>query len=769
MFRHFFKIASRNLWKYKSQTLISVIGLAVGFACFAMATLWVRYEMTYDSFLKNADRIYCISKPSPFSLTGVSRKTTYRLAGYLKSTFPEIAHAVTVIPSYYAGMTVDEGVKISADVIQIDSSFFEIFDVKVLEGNMDFLIPETKSIAITRTKARQLFGNESPVGKKFRLFNGDEESTVCAVVTDLPKRSNYPFDILFPMKKEMRWGYSYGEHTLIELHSGVDVDAFHKKLYEHTIPDYSSITKMTLIPLVSVRYEDPEILRDVKFQHIVIFSVSGLLLILCTLFNYLTLFISRFRIRQRELALRIVCGASNRSLFTMLSVEFLMSLIIALVLGFLCILAIISPFRELSGSRVELSSIYFESSIYIAGIIVISLLAFIATLAVFRRRTLSTSIHRTNRKLLRKTSVVVQLVISIVFAFCTIVILKQMYHLHNTDLGFAVKDRASIHITHSFDIDMLDNKIKQIPEITGTVTGYMPLIPISYRSSYSVTEWDDKPENAERINIENFKMSKEFIEYYEIKTVEGEFTYDGHGQNFINESAAKAFGWHTAVGKMFDGKRADGVIRNIYHLSPTANAIPCAYIVRGKESNENNDPAILFKFNEGTWKTCKQKIEEIIHKEYPNLVIDKDFYITNTEEKYGEFLKSENTLLRILTVVSLVCVIVCIFGFVSMVSLTCEERRKEIAVRKIHGATVKDILDIFLKEYLTLLLVGAVIAFIVGYLIMKRWLANYVVQTEISAWIYAVILLALIMTIVLCVGGKVYRTSRANPADSIKS
>jgi ABC-type antimicrobial peptide transport system permease subunit len=118
--------------------------------------------------------------------------------------------------------------------------------------------------------------------------------------------------------------------------------------------------------------------------------------------------------------------------------------------------------------------------------------------------------------------------------------------------------------------------------------------------------------------------------------------------------------------------------------------------------------------------------------------------------------------------ISLVCVFICVFGFVSMVSLTCEERRKEIAIRKVSGATVKDILDIFFKEYLTLLAVGAVIAFPVGYYIMKQWIEQYVHQTEISAWIYAAILLALILAIVLCVGGKVYKTSRENPVIAIK-
>jgi ABC-type lipoprotein release transport system permease subunit len=154
----------------------------------------------------------------------------------------------------------------------------------------------------------------------------------------------------------------------------------------------------------------------------------------------------------------------------------------------------------------------------------------------------------------------------------------------------------------------------------------------------------------------------------------------------------------------------------------------------------------------------------MLEKEFPHGYVK----VRKEEEVYDRYLKSENILIRILTLISVVCVTVCVFGFVSMVSLTCEERRKEIAIRKINGATIKDILDIFFKEYLTLLIIGALVAFPAGYIIMKQWLENYVMQTEISAWIYVAIVLALIMTIVVCVGGKVMRTSRENPANSIK-
>jgi ABC-type antimicrobial peptide transport system permease subunit len=298
-------------------------------------------------------------------------------------------------------------------------------------------------------------------------------------------------------------------------------------------------------------------------------------------------------------------------------------------------------------------------------------------------------------------------------------------------------------------------------------------MPLHVRLGWSIKEWDDKPENAEAIKIGIINISEDFLSYYEIKPLEGELVNnnDNNKNVLINESAVKAFGWHNAVGKNFkfyDGHvcTVKGVIKNIYNMSPTIAAQPIFYTLENPDSPVKAFPlpVVLFKFNDGEWQTCRKKIEEIVKSEFPNI----KYNICSAENEYDKFLKSENTLLKILSLVSLVCVIVCVFGFVSIVALTCEERRKEIAIRKIHGATIKDILDIFFKEYLLLLIVGALVAFPAGYLIMKPWLENYVLQTEISAWIYATILLALIMAIVFCVGRKVYRTSRENPAETVK-
>jgi predicted lysophospholipase L1 biosynthesis ABC-type transport system permease subunit len=532
---------------------------------------------------------------------------------------------------------------------------------------------------------------------------------------------------------------------------------------------------MSLVPLTAIHYKDPNIERNVKFQHIIIFIIAGSLLILCTLFNYLSLFITRFKIRQKELALRVVFGASNRSLFALLSVEFLISLFAALLLGVFFMEIGGSAFRETSGIKMDMISICLESAIYIAGIILISLLAFITMLAIFRRRTLNASIHQRNRKLFRKASIVVQLVISIGFTFCTTIILKQMYHVHNIDLGMTFDNRGSVYTWFNSSNDDSDyalfvDKMRQIPEITDAFRDFAFMSDYFnyYGLDSHIAEWDEKSGNANPVQALQIPVSERLFTYHEVQLIEGEMMSDSDDENtvMINESTAQALGWYKSAGKSFtvDSKRyrVKGVIRNIRNVSPASRV--GAYIYTKRPTSEIfRTNAIVFKCHEGTWKTCREKIAEIAKTDFPSASIA----IYNSQEEYNKFMKSENTLLWILSLISTVCVIVCVFGFVSMVTLTCEERRKEIAIRKINGATIKDILDIFFKEYLTLLIIGALIAFPAGYVIMKDWLAGYVIQTEINVYVYVAILLALIMTIILCVGGKVYKTSRENPVNAI--
>jgi len=784
MFPHYLKIAFRNMWKYKNQTLISVIGLAAGFTCFALATLWIRYEMTFDAFHKNAKQMYVVYSPSRDIFFNYNRVHFSRLSEYLKETFPEIADAITVFWSFPGDKVIVESREYPASTILADTSIFRMFDVRVIEGSHEFLIAGSNKIAITQQKARRVFGDENPIGKT--VHRGHiimEEFTICAIVSDLPKRSNFAYDFISPPRG--------GGVTIIRLHPGINVKSFQQKLYDHEISEQGIVNENLIIkPITKIRYTDPDMRKEIKFQYIVFFSLSGLLIIFCALFNYLTLFASRFRIRQKELALRIVCGASGRSLWLMLSVEFLLTLLFSVVLGCMLTQWLHKPFLTMSGIQMDLSAVLLESLAYIGCIIVVAMLVFWSILLIFRHKSLNASIRRSNKNFSRKVSVVVQLVISIGFAFCSIVIIRQIHFLHHTDdLGFSFQNRGSVTIREaSMNVHgVLENHLKQIPEIVEVfeASGMTDLFNIGLVTSMSVSSWDDKPYDAEEITLEQLSVTSKYTDFYNFRLVTGEMLTDADPNNlvFINENAAKAFGWHDPVGKSFHGFQhgsetyytVKGVVKNIYNSTPTVEARPSVYS-RGRAgirwSSRSRDGQIqvvrvaLFQYHDGTWKSCMEKIEQTLKNEYPDLL---DYEIFNYEEEFNKILKSEGILSKLLSFASVICILICVFGFVSLVSLTCEERRKEIAIRKISGATAGDIISMFAKEYSLLLIVGAVIAFPAGHYIMQRWLENYEIRTNIPAWIYLSIICVLALVVVLCAGWQVYRSSVENPADVVKN
>jgi ABC-type multidrug transport system fused ATPase/permease subunit len=634
MIIHYLKIAFHNMRKYKSQTLISVVGLAVGFTCFALATLWIVYEMTYDNFHKNAKQIYVVYWPTSISVnqTGYSRAMTpHSLAAYLKNTFPEVVNATFLDPPSQFNVTVED-VTFQSPIIRADSSFLTMFDLKILKGSLDYQTYLSRKLAITREKARQLFGDDDPIGKT--VLRSDVEWTISAVVSGMSKHSNYSFDFIQPFvfPPVPPGSLVLNGNTMIELFPGTNVEEFEQKFYDHyaDLSDSSfklSTKRLKIKPLTIMRYTDPDIAREVKFQYIFIFAVSGLLVVLCAMFNYLALFVSRFRMRQKELALRVVCGASGGSLLLMLSVEFLLTLLFAVVMGFMLTQLMHKPFLAFSNIQMNLPEIYGELFIYLLGVILVSLVVFWLILFIFRRRSLNVSIRRSNKKTFRKISVVVQLLISVGFALCTIVMLKQMYFLHHTDeLGFSFKNRGSLMVSGE-NSEVFANQLKQFPEITEVIheRGMKSLLPLSEvrNSSQEIYSWDDKLSDSAIVKIEKVYVSQEYASFYDFRLIEGEMLTDDDPETMVllSESAVKAFGWYDPINKQFDNGKytVKGVIKHVYNLSPTTSAYPVVYIKVPPEKEllrigggiSTPDRLVLFKYQEGQWKSIMEKIEQM--------------------------------------------------------------------------------------------------------------------------------------------------------------
>ena len=208
-----------------------------------------------------------------------------------------------------------------------------------------------------------------------------------------------------------------------------------------------------------------------------------------------------------------------------------------------------------------------------------------------------------------------------------------------------------------------------------------------------------------------------------------------------------------------------GVIKNIYYNAPIHPVTPAIFFLPDNKQKSENRGHLIFKFKEGTWKNVSQKLREEAYKVNPNA----ELRLINMEEKYDEYMKSENSLNMLLSIVSFICIAIAVFGIFSLVTLSCEQRRKEIAIRKVNGASIGTILNLFFKEYLLLLIIASCIAFPLGYVIMKHWLESYVKQTPISLWIYGGIFIVMLLIIFLSIIWRVWKAARQNPAEVIKS
>ena len=762
MIKHYLKVAFRNLAKYKVQSIVSILGLAVGFVCFALSTLWIRYEMTYDTFHEGAERIYLVRAHYAHEPGKISNSTPYPLADYLQKGNPEIeAMASTSVQKVKFRVKDTEKDVVSAAA---DSVLMNFFNIRVLRGTVNFLKGTNGEIAITEEFSKRIFGEEEALGREVEVSG--HASKVGAIVSGWSSHSNIPYSILTSARHYTQWG-SANENLFVRIRKGTNGEEFQKKIAALRINDIekeNELGELLLTPLSALRYSGYVSREDtvITFSYILYFSLAGGLVIICSLFNYLTLYISRLYMRRREMALRKVNGAGNKDLFVQLTVELLIVQFIALVAGLFFIEICMSRFLEFT--RIAPNSYYGEILVYLFIVIALSLLLAQIPLYHFRRRTLQDAVKgkvSVNRPYaFRKFGIVIQLIVSLVFIFCTVVIMKQIYFLKHTDLGMERHNIANVALWRG-DIKQWGGKIAALPMVTEVLPPrYFPIIPTGPMMYAEMNHWEDMSEAVEEpITVGIMPAMKDFFDFYDLKLIEGEL---------------RIFGWNQGVGKTLgyekDGKilhsyRVVGVVRNFCYQPPTS--IPgCIALQQPQAQNYLLFRAsILFKFEEGSWHECRKAIEAMHKEDFPNAYLR----LFNEEEEYDKYLRSESALMKLLTFVSLVCILISLFGIFSLVTLSCEQRRKEIAIRRVNGAQVYHILHLFFREYLLLLATAVIIAFPVGYVLMKQWIDRYVRQTPIEVWIYVAIFGIIGFFILLCIGCQVWKAVLQNPAEVIKN
>ena len=786
MIKHCLKIAIRNLVKYKVQSAVSILGLAVGFVCFSLSLYWIHYEMTYDHFRQDADRIYMVRTNDEYTEGKISTRVPYSLAAYLAQHFPDIAVAA---PFHLISERISVNDKYQDAVFSsADSAWMNLMDIRIIKGNRNFMLPKDNAeIAITEEAAKKWLRTEDPIGKEVKMLRRTKK--ICAIVQAENRHTNFPFDFIGNPELGKTWWYITWS-ILIKVKPDTDIEELESKinanlpaeLKQVTLTRKTGIERIILTPLSKLHYakdfrDDKE--AGITFQYIIYFSIAGILIITCALINYLTLFINRMRVRQREMALRMIHGANIRSLVSLLTVEFLLLLACAVTTGFLLIEICFPSFIELTGIDTAKSSLYGEAFLFIGLISLIILTAIIGLLYILYHRSLHLSLRyntgRSTGTQLRRGSIVLQLFVCLSFIGCTVLINQQLDYLRHRDLGLKIKNRGSFSVMGDMDYTPLIRKIKELPMITEVMQpDYYPIVSqLTAIGQFDNWEGLDIPIDTP-VPVKLFLGKEDFFRFYDITLLAGEWLDDlsTYEDIIINESLARRMGWspQEAIGKhiiqSYITYTIVGVVKDCHYGAPTLPIPHTGFLVGEQMGLMQRSAGILFKYKEGTWNECRKALEHLYQTECsPENILR----LNSEEEVYNNYLRSEEMLTRLLSFASLVCILTAMFGIYSLVALTCEQRRKEIAIRKVNGATVWSILFLFFREYLIMLCIAALFAFPITYVIIKQWILNYVRQVSISPLPFILILIGLALTVIAGISWRVWKAANENPAEVIKN
>lgn len=762
MILHYLKVALRSLIKYKIQTIVCLVGLSVGFVCFAYSMIWIRYELTYDDFHRGADRLYVLYQKSGYDASIVATTDAYPLAETMRKSFPEIEDATAFLRRRFEVKWKEQTSWLNR--LEVDSSFVRMFDVRLIQGSWEFLHSPTK-IALTEEAARRIFGTTDVLGRE--IVAKGSKMTVTAIVSGWSRHSNFFYEVLAGISESDKNNWlSVGFTTCIRLGNASDMHTFAQKLEKHTFSQSAERRpeKLLLEPLVRCHYTIYQDVHHVSLKYVLWFSIIGGLIVLLALVNYFSMLVTRIRIRARELALRTICGSSRTGLLLLLVAELVLLLLASGLLGMVLIELSASSFCELS--HVE-GKVMFQAFFYYLIVFVFALLLTFGVISYYSRKSLAAVLTgslnagstRTN---FQRVSVGLQLAMSVLVLFCVSVLMKQLYYLSNTeDIGFERDGRAVLFCTEGKEI-MHD--LRQLPYVMEVHEDLYSLLPCVYPNVCAMNEWEGKRMDDSPILLQCCTTrSEEFMHFYGIRLLQGDGQLDTPNEVLLSESAVKLFGWFDPIGKKLGNYTVTGVIKDIHCYEPTSHSFPPVAIFESSDPSTGFIKSNLIRFDERYTNELKRFCEEKA-KEY-----GLEYYsLEIINEVYNKFLVSEYALMYLLSFISVVCMVISVFGIYSNVTLDCARRQKEIAIRKVSGATAGNIIRSFVYQYGLLLFIACLVAFPVGYVLMKRWLESYVEQTSLSWWLYAVIFFGMALLVALCIGWRVWRAANENPAEVVK-
>lgn len=786
MFRNYMKITLRTIRRHKGFSFINITGLAVGMSCVILIMLWVQYETSFEKHHEKAERIFRVAKEShrypPARKVAV---TPPPLSPALLQDFPEIEESVRVcgrgnklfsygekhfLESYYA----------------VDPSYFEIFTVTFLKGDEHTALNDPYSIVFSEKMAKKYFGNRNPMGEIVQ-FGQKTDFKVTGIIKNMPSNSHLITDIFIPYETWAKlsdvnlenWWWN-GFYTYILLRPDANPLEIEKKFGAFEKKYGIPTEKLFLQPLPSIRLHSHflgEISSNTHISTLVLFGSIAVLILIIACINYMNLSTARSSARLKEVGTRKIVGAQRSQIVRQFLGE---SIIMSLFsLGFSLFLAYLSLplFNSLAERQLTLDG---DSLIQIfpgilalvlfAGLFAGSYPAFL--LSSFEPITiLRGSVGRSSQKTrLRNVLVIIQFSVSLILIIATLLVKNQLDYVRNKEIGFD-KDQIVVVSLHEdrivWNVAPIIEELKKNPRILYVAPSQF--LPNDVKSS-TFANWPGKPDDGD-IHINAGEIGYDYIELYGIEIIKGrgfsrEFPSDKQGAFLINETAMRAIGQDFRLGMGFShwgssepkGKIV-GVMKD-FHLHSLHEEIKPMYFYL----DPSKGVRLSVKIHRGNIPENLGYIRETIKKFSPNYPFEYRFFDDIFNMAYIDEQKME----RIFVIFALIAVLIACMGVFGLSAFIADQKRKEIGIRKVLGASVPRIVYLLSRDLVRLVILANIIGWPVAYYAMHSWLQNFAYRTKIGIEIF---LLSAILVLVVSLSTMSYhaiKAALANPVDSLK-
>ena len=786
MFKLNLKIALRTLWKNKSYTLINAGGLAIGLASCMILLLYVAHEWGYDKQFSNYEKTYVVYNNSqnnaeimswawtPTVMAGEVREKVAGVKYVSHSTYPN-PHLI----SYKAN-------NFKSAAVFADPAFLKILDYQTLKGNAAQALSDVNTVILTKTLAEKLFGQEDPINKIVK-FNNEEVLKVSAVIADVPVNSSIQFEYLLPwalFEKINPWVKSsgWGSNSCLTLLQLQDLDQFGavsgqmRDIYKRNVKDATN--EAVLQPLAKWhlydRFENGKSIGG-KIDQLKIFFLLAFCILLIACVNFMNLSTARSEKRAREVGVRKAVGSSRVALMNQFLQESFLLAFIGMLTAFMLMEVALPYFNSLLNISlsIEYSNWRFWASLlsltlltgFIAGIYPAFYLSSFEPVKVLkgfgRSGTATLSI--------RKALVVFQFVFAACLIVCTAVIYQQLQYIKDKPIGFEKGGLIEIPLEGNLKIKekmtLLKSQLLESGAVTG-VTYFSRSLNEGGNNTFSVS-WPGKNPNDQVLF--NFRSAgADFSKTLGTAMIAGEEFSDKRFNDstsmILNEAAVAKMGLKNPVGATInwggDPVTVIGVIKDFVVESPYQAPAPMIMYHLDEEFEY-----MIARINpDYNVSSSVAKIDELIKAINPNYPVERKFVDDNFEQKF----QNEKLLGTVANLFGGFAIFISSLGLLGLALFMAEQRKKEISIRKVLGASTMNILTLLNKDFITLVAIANLIAFPLAYVISSNWLSSYQYRIEISLLPFAIAVLLSLIIAVLTVSLQSFKVAKANPIDALK-